>query len=379
MQARNHPCCLLIFFFLCLFVGCHGDRDNSTNPDLYELSDIVIIVDNQNPHAVRPPCGTTTAVCGTITDGLLSAREFRNGVPTVLVKPGTYNMEPNYPIQIATPVFLKSEKPFGAIIREPTGSQSYIDYASSSAFEINIRSAGVTIEGFTIINGKIHVVERGNATISESRVELEPPCGIAIAVASQGRARIVHNEIQGTIEVYGEGSMLQNNTISSACSNWISTMVSPPPHYGSTLLLYSTQSIITNNTITGNLLQSREAQTEFTENTIYGHVSMLGGVASFANNLIIKNDYTGISVNSGQLTLTANTFVAGNNYYPALLLGKLSTVSISKNRFDSEARGIAIITCEDHLSLITDGTNTLLNDYWIACNGLPLAPGRNPF
>jgi hypothetical protein len=105
---------LLIFGLLVMMLAgsCGGDGDSPTSPDPTS----VVIVDKHNANATSPPCGTTDAVCGSITDGLTSAALLQVAIPTVLVKPGTYDAEPTYPLHIHIPVILKSEKNRGATI-----------------------------------------------------------------------------------------------------------------------------------------------------------------------------------------------------------------------------------------------------------------------
>ena len=386
MKGKAIQLCISGILALCLCAGCQsdGDDDSPVFPKpTYELNNVEIIVDKQNPNVAPPPCGTEGSVCGTITDGLLSAAYHQDGVPTILVKSGIYNQEPAYPLQITLPVFLKSEKTLGATI-----------LASDTYSSIEVLSAGVSLKGFSIKGGSVRVVEDGSVTIKESYIEGEnsnPMCGEVIDVFDEGKAEIENSEIRGTIGAYGNLITLKNNTISSDCfgsaskrtAHGTANVVMPSPDFYMYTVILASRSILKNNIINQSLIQRGNVQIEFSGNTIYGYVEIEGGSVSFDNNIVgaedFRNDYQGIYVDGGEIDLRNNTITAGNSSDPGLLLKNSSTAFLSNNRFHSQTGGIVIIKCEDSINMVTDGSNTLLHDSWISCDGLPLAPGKDPF
>jgi len=361
-----------------LFFGSCTDESNSpTDPPSGDPpSGVVIIVDKDHVNAVPAPCGTEDAVCESITDGLFSAAMSQNGIPTVLVRPGIYDKEPAYPIQIPVPVVLKAEQVHEAII------------APDGAFVI--AASNVTVEGFKIVSQSfeaVKILEGGHATLKN--IYMEKPnqqlsyrrCS-SVVINKGATAVIERSELYG--EVASEGILTVNDSVISAYGSIICSSYGSIEIDGRDTLDNATLGILNNNTLYGKVEVYQglkvEQKIELKGNTVYGVVDISGGKVNLDGNTFTE----GISVNTdATINLSNNLIHNRKNYFghrQALDLGNPSTASISSNRFDSDVDGIDIITCGETTPIKSDGTNRLLNpNCWIVCDGLPFAPGSDPF
>lgn len=196
---------LIVGLLSMLFLG--SCTDNPTNPS----SDVVIIVDNQNPNTVRPPCGTEDAVCGTITDGLLSAARSKTGIPTILVKSGTYDAEPSYPIQIHIPVILKAEQAREVVISSSRVTASDVTIEGVRIVSIGVDGGDVTLKNTSVKGGGLSVRKQGNIIVQNSRIEVG-----SMYVDEGGTAIIEESELYGKIRSDGCVT-LNNSTIYRGC------------------------------------------------------------------------------------------------------------------------------------------------------------------
>ncbi len=328
--------CLVI---LVLSGGCH--QHNPTEPDPYK----VILVDTKNPTALSPPCGTVEAVCGTITDGLISAALLQVATPTILVKSGIYDREPVYPLQLDFPVTLKSEDKYGASLISATtalvvtssevrieGFQITADGRDkTTAIEVNggkvvlietqiishslrgwssgegLLAIGVTIDngGYVSLNNNqitangIGVkVFNGMAEFDKSHIAAE------VRVFSGGHAKFEHNEIDSNVWVLGGEITLIDNVVTGCWGNPAISIIQGG--YGT----------LRGNTIDGSIAVDDDGtEIILTDNTIYGNIYAFVGANLMLDGNTIRNEddtseYT-IEILSATARLTNNTHYRG--------------------------------------------------------------------
>jgi hypothetical protein len=326
-------------------------NESTPTPTPRPVSDVVIIVDKNHANAVTAPCGTEDAVCQSITDGIFSATMYQDGVPTVLVRPGIYDQEPTYPIQVRVPVILKAERAHEAII------------ASALDGALTIAASDVMVEGITILShawyasGIIAVSTGGHVTLSNVRLEIdvepESTCVRSVAVDKGAIAIIEFSELHSMIRSHG--SLIMNDSILSQAYNCPEGLV-----------IHGGLAVVNNNTLYDLYVSDGATAIEFKRNMVSKRSEIYIKQAILEGNTFAE----GLQVSGG--TLNDNLINNG------LSLGM--TAFLSRNRFDSKVDGITLLECPEEATIQTDETNRLLNpNCWIACDGLPLAPGSDPF
>ena len=353
---------VLGIFCSLLFAACSNDSSSPSSPN-GGMSDVVILVDKNDPDAMQAPCGTDGSVCQNIIEGLLSAREIPDGIPTLLVKSGVYDESVPPPLYyenprllIATPVYLKAENSSGTSIRN---------------VDVFITVPNVTVENFHFNMAPITVEDGGGASLRNCRFEGTPSNRMSILEAvGDGSSLLVENcEIDGYIDSYRNTSIrVTNSTLSST---YISIM---------------SDGSLTNNEIYGDVQLvgiPTTSNTTVQNNTIHGELQVLGGIAEISGNTIYGDsdpEGGGVRVSSArdvEIRLTNNT-IWGDEF--ALYLYDVPKAFISQNRFNSQEAGISIIQCEEPVNIESDGSNQLLKaGFRIDCDDLPQTPGTDLF
>ena len=382
-------------FILLVTGGCNSDsgqsNHNPTNP-----SDTVIIVDKHNPNAVRPPCGTEDAVCGTVTDGILSAARLGVGIPTILIKSGIYDAEPHYPVQIPMAVNIEAERAGEATISGPSRSSLIFETLSLSASNITLKDIKIVSETERIIN-----VVGENVLLKGLIVEGGPYSEVGIYV--EGTVSVQNSQTTAGIEIDKKGIAIieECELDDGAYSAGYLTLKNSVIHEG--LSASSGKTVIKNSTLYDGVYQY-EAQIELSDTIIYGDIETWEGEAVFKNNRIEGQLY----LVRARVTLEGNTifwtpedktdlsdegaiYGGGSETFVKLIdntvvsegvvlqLINNARASISRNRFDSTMERF-VISCEEGVSIKSDGTNKLLNpERQVGCGDLPEFPGTEFF
>jgi len=386
----------MLLLFVSLVCGCSNDHSQPTTPS---ASTVTILVDRNNPNAVAAPCGSTDAVCASITDGLRSAEQVRDGIPTIVVKPGIYDAEPAYPIKITFPVILKSDTAMltNYAISGETPPVTLMIPAETDG--MLIMSNDVTIEGLLFDYGgstrhptAIQVADRGHLTMRSTQIRLRSGRGYTLEIKknshatieqsilgetvidSAGHLTIRDSAVQGSeISISGGSLVLHRNTIEATITEWDSS--------------YDGDGIT--------------VQTEIAYNTIFGRMLLTDGKILLKGNSIPSNDSfctsgigctskrdSNILINivtsripavqvwafkkSTQATFTDNMIKGSLG-----LMGPLSATLVS-NRVGTVSCGYDPERGEPNIR--TDGRNMLLDStISLDCNGLPSEPGTNAF
>ena len=359
---------LVIGLLSTLFFGsCADDSSNPSESSGNLPSEVTIIVDKNHANAGPAPCGTEDAVCESITAGLFSAAMVQDGIPTILIKAGSYDKEPAHPIQILMPVILKAELAHEVVI------------GPDAAFVIS--TPDVTLEGLTIASLSFEVIQiqaRGYATLKDIHVE-QPKQDISFGRCSSVKIQNGASAVIERSKLYGiitsEGLLVVNDSIvSSICSSGSLHIKSNDVFDDTTICT------LNNNTFSGdvgvNIGWEGGAKVEFRGNTIDGHADIRGGEAILERNTITE----GICVSEATLNLTDNIIHNWKYQQRNALWLEYSSATISRNRFGSEFDGGNIIACGESATIQSDGTNTLLNpNCWVDCDGLPLIPAEETF
>ena len=334
-NAKKIVCSVFGILSIVILSSCNNGGSSPSGPET--PSGPTIIIEKDSPNAVAPPCGSAEAVCGSITDGLISASQLQDdGIPTVLLKAGNYDAEANYPIHIRFPVRLKSEE----------------DEQASIAFEkdgilLEVNASNVTLEGIVLNQGGIRLGENSGLTIRRSR--------IFWSQAILSGAPVVNTSYEDGVSVNIEDCDLYGSIVADTLT-------------------------ITNTKIAGNVLQPYyQGESSLIKNCeIDGFIQLAGGPGELRENQIIASGQAVQLYSTAKARLYDNTITSGNS--ALFVRDDEGEAFISGNRFNTTTSGATAIECLYSGTVTTDGTNRLLNpNVWLKCNGLPSAPGSNSF
>jgi len=373
--------------------GCHPDHSQPTSP---QVSTVTILVDRNDPNAVTAPCGSAEAVCASITDGLRSAMQVSDGIPTIVIKPGTYDAEPAYPIEVVFPVILKSE--FVSLTNHDVSGEAppVTLVIPADTDGMLITSPDVTIEGVLLDNGgrtAIQIADGGRLTMRNSHIRYRSGGGYTIVkvaeqshvviewstlgyggIHSAGRLTICDSLVQAEIGISGGSLVLHRNTIESSINEWSATVDVRTELLHNTILA---RMILKDGemTLVGNMIPVKDggcttglgcAEWRIAERSLrFSTIPRITTTPYAAVEIIASQKTT-------RVTLTDN-FIQGSLW----LSGPLSA-TLSQNRVG----GFECIYVHERgkPDVKTDGTNTLLNpDTSLDCEGLSSEPGTMHF
>lgn len=382
MNIRLSLIRLMLLMSVLLTEGCDHDDSQPATP---VLSTETILVDRNDPKAVAAPCGSTNAVCASITDGLRSAALVRDGIPMVFIKAGTYDAEPAYPIQVSSPVMLKAEPvvsgqswPVTLVI--PTNSDGML-----------ITAADVTLDGLLIESGAeysmptaIQIAESGRLTMRNTQLRLRSQLGNALDIKKHGQAVIQRSIIEGG-DIDSSGDLtIQDSTIQASDKSYPSIDIS-----GGSLVLHR-NSLDASISEWGASVDGVTVRTELEHNTILGGLLLVEGKITLIGNTILAKDAI---CTTGLGCTPVDEINIISSRYPAVWIrvGKSSHAEISDNMITGSLwlmgpltatlslNRVGAMSCYDS-QVKTDGTNILLRpEGSVDCDGLPSQPGINPF